>query len=84
MNEMWYVLVGSVAAIAGMAWGRWTTEHSLTICPDDDGVCGAHKIGEQFYYLVPESVWVRTPRVWSEDWNRSIEAEQDDALGTSE
>jgi hypothetical protein len=75
---MGYLLAACAAALAGMAWGRWTYERSLTICPEDDGVVGPHKIGDGFYYLVPESVWVRTPRVWSEAWEREADSEADD------
>jgi hypothetical protein len=63
---MGYLLAACAAALAGMAWGRWTYERSLTICPEDDGVVG------------PQSVWVRTPRVWSEAWEREADSEADD------
>lgn len=32
---------------------------SLTLCPDAKGVTGAHCIRGKFYYLVPESAWIR-------------------------
>lgn len=56
---MSYAWTAIVCLMAGMVWGRWTMTKSLTIAPEADGVTGAHKIGDGFYYLVPERLWVR-------------------------
>jgi hypothetical protein len=54
-----YALTFAAGLLLGMTWGRWTLERSLIGFPDDRGVCGAHKIGDGFWYVVPERLWVR-------------------------
>lgn len=55
-----YLLPCFFAALAlGHRLGERSIRHSLTIGPDEKGVTGAHCINGKFYYLVPESAWVR-------------------------
>lgn len=60
MNFAIETLVGLVFGVGiGMTLGAVSKEKSLTLAPDRDGVCGCHKLNGRFWYLVPESLWVR-------------------------
>jgi hypothetical protein len=51
------IVIGSLAF--GHFLGRSGLMRSLTLSPDEKGVTGAHCLRGKFYYLVPESAWVR-------------------------
>lgn len=52
------IIVGSIAVLLGMAWGRWTAIRSLLVGVDDPGRT-PHKLGDGFYYVVPEREYIR-------------------------
>jgi hypothetical protein len=60
MSWLWlvfgFVLAVGVAWSLGHAHGQWR----LTAYPDEEGVSGAHCVGGQFYYVLPEGYWMDT------------------------
>jgi hypothetical protein len=43
----------------GFTWGSNATARQVTSHPDRRGVSGAHCIRGRFWYVVPESLWVK-------------------------
>lgn len=60
MSTLAGILIAAASAAVGMAFGRWAFEMGLTINADSPGRT-PHKLGRDFYYVVPEDEYVR---VW--------------------
>lgn len=60
MNTLSIVVITICVSVSfGFIFHAWTSEVSLTCCPEPDGVCGPHRINGEFFYLVPEGLWVK-------------------------